>query len=125
MQRNASQRSVLRHEAAVAFFRHEQRPTGVQSPARKGLEAAPHQTELGEKNTDEPQAALAKSAPKQIRSSQPSRLILNLCQTHRISIEGRPAGHLGRSPEQPGHLPGRGLRSSGMPNEGYANPVYG
>ena len=44
-------------------------------------------------------------------------------QTHRISIEWRPAGHLGRSLERPEHLPGYGLRSSGIPHEGYADPV--
>ena len=42
---------------------------------------------------------------------------------HRISIEGRPAGHLSRSLKQLGHLPGGRLRSSGMPHEGYADPV--
>ena len=31
-------------------------------------------------------------------------------------------GHLSRSLERLGHLPGGGLRSSGMPHEGYANP---
>ena len=47
----------------------------------------------------------------------------NLCQTHRISIEGRPAGHPGRSPKQPRHLLGCRLRSSGMLHEGYADPI--
>ena len=47
----------------------------------------------------------------------------NLSQTHRISIERRPAGHLGRSPERPRHLPGCRLRSSGVPHEGYADPI--
>ena len=32
-------------------------------------------------------------------------------------------GHLSRSLERHGHLPGGGLRSNGMPYEGYANPV--
>ena len=32
-------------------------------------------------------------------------------------------GHLSHSLEQHGHLPGVGLRNSGMPHEGYANPV--
>ena len=49
--------------------------------------------------------------------------ILTSSQAHRISIEERPAGHLSRSPEQHGHLPGGGLRSSGMPHEGYADPI--
>ena len=49
MQLNASQYSVLRHEAAVASFKHEQRPTGVRRLAHEGLEAASRQTEPGEK----------------------------------------------------------------------------
>ena len=36
---------------------------------------------------------------------------------------GRPAGHLSQSPERLGHLPGGGLRSSGMPHEGYADRI--
>ena len=32
-------------------------------------------------------------------------------------------GHLNRSPERLGHLLGGGLRSSGVPHEGYANPI--
>ena len=32
-------------------------------------------------------------------------------------------GHTGRSPERPWHLSGHGLRSSGLPHEGYADPV--
>jgi len=43
------------------LIRHKQRPTGVQRPTHEGLEAAPHHTESGEKNTDEPHAALAQS----------------------------------------------------------------
>ena len=43
------------------LIRHEQLSTRVQRPAREGLEAAPHQTELGEKNADEPRVALAQS----------------------------------------------------------------
>ena len=49
MQLNASQRSVLRHKAAIASFKHEQRPTRVQRPAHKGLKATSCQTEPGEK----------------------------------------------------------------------------
>ena len=108
MQLNASQRSVLHHEAAASAQRARGR---LASNRARG------------ENTDEPRAALAQSAPRQIGSSQPSCLILNLCQTHRISIEGRPAGHLGRSPEQPRHLSGCRLRSSGISHEGYANPI--
>ena len=32
-------------------------------------------------------------------------------------------GHLSRSLEWLGHLPGGGLKSSGMPHEGYVDPV--
>ena len=60
VQRNASQRSVLCHEAVVCLIRHEQ------------------PTEPGEKIADEPRAALAQSTPKQTGLSQPSRSILNL-----------------------------------------------
>ena len=49
MQSNASQRSVLRHEATVASFNMSKRPTKVRRPAHEGLEAAPYQTEPGEK----------------------------------------------------------------------------
>ena len=42
---------------------------------------------------------------------------------HRISIEGRPMGHLSRSLERLGHLPRGGLKSSGMPHEGYVDPI--
>ena len=60
------------------LIRHKQRLTGVQRPTHEGLEAAPRQTKLGEKNADEPRVALTRSAPKQTGSSQPSRSILNL-----------------------------------------------
>ena len=50
-------------------------------------------------------------------------LILISSHAHRISIEGRPVGHLSRSPERLGHLPRGGLRSSEMRHEGYANPI--
>jgi hypothetical protein len=53
----------------------------------------------------------------------PSCSILTSSHAHRISIEEKPAGHLNRSPEQLGHLPGGRLRSSGMPHEGYADPL--
>ena len=43
------------------LIRHEQRPTGVRRSAHEGLEATPRQTEPGEKNTDEPRAALTHS----------------------------------------------------------------
>src|SRR5688572_14263347 len=68
-------------------------------------------------------AAFARPAQKWTGSSRPSHLILTSSHAHRISIEGRPAGHLSRSLERLEHLPRGGLRSSGMPYEGYANPV--
>ena len=71
MQLNASQRYVLCHEAAVASFKHEQRPTGVRRPAHEGLEAASHQTELGEKKQMSPVRPSPSLPPKQTGSSQP------------------------------------------------------
>ena len=44
------------------LIQHEQRPTGVRMPAHEGLEAASRQTELGEKNVDEPYAALVQTS---------------------------------------------------------------
>ena len=66
MRRNASQRSVLRHEAAVASFKHEQRPTEVRRPAHKGLEAASRQIEPGEKT----QMSLERPSPSLPQSRQ-------------------------------------------------------
>ena len=71
---------------------------------------------------------MSPSSPRLI-CSEADRVILtflfdpNLEPCHKISIEGRPVGHLSRSPEQLRHLSGGGLRSSGMPHEGYANPI--
>ena len=67
--------------------------------------------------------ALARPAQERTGSSQPSRSIVTLSHSHRISIEGRPSGHLSHTLERLGHLPGGGLRRSGEPHEGYANPV--
>ena len=64
MQLNASQCSVLRHEAVVASFKHEQQPSGVRRLAHKGLEAASRQTELGEKtqmSPEQPSSSLPQS----------------------------------------------------------------
>ena len=67
--------------------------TKVRRLAREGLEAASRQTELGEKNRDEPQWP----CPTPLRSGQGhpdlSRSILTSNQTHRISVEERPTGH--------------------------------
>ena len=105
------------------LIRYERRPTEVRRPAHKGLEAASRQTELEEKNIDVPQWP----CPTPLRSGQGhlnlSHLILTSSQAHRISIEKRPLGHLSRSLEWYRHLPRGRLRSSGMPHEGYANPV--
>ena len=112
-------------QSGGCLIQHEQRPTGVRRPAHEGLEAALHQTEPREKNLDEPQWPCLTP----LRSGQGhlylSRSILTYSQAHRMSIEERPAGHLSRSLEQHGHLPGGGLRSSGMPHEGHADPVSG
>ena len=67
--------------------------------------------------------ALAQYVQKQIGSSRPSRSIISSSHAHKISIKGRPVGHLSRSLERLGHLLGGGLRSSGMPHEDYADPV--
>ena len=97
--------------------------TEVRRLAHEGLEAASRQTEPGEKNQDEPQ----RPCPTPLRSEQGhldlSRSILTSSQTHRIFIEGRPTGHPGRSLERPKHLPGSGLRSSGMPHASYVDSI--
>ena len=63
---------------------------------------------------------MSPSGPRSV-CSEADRVILILTSSHahRISIEGRPTGHLSRSPERLGHLPRGGLRSSRMPHEGY------
>ena len=48
-QLNASQRSVLSREAAVASFNMSNDRPGFEGRPTKGLEVAPRQTELGEK----------------------------------------------------------------------------
>ena len=76
------------------LIQYERRLTEVRRLACKGLEAASCQTEPGEKNRDEPQRPY--STP--LRSGQGhldlSRSILTSSQTHRISVEERPTGHL-------------------------------
>ena len=87
-------------QSGSRLIQYEQRPIEVRRPAREGLEAAPHQTEPGEKNADEPRAALARSAPKQIGSSQPSRSILNLSPSPQNLYRGeasRPPGSVSRT----------------------------
>ena len=96
--------------------------TGVRRLARQGLEAASCRTEPGEKMQMSP-SGVRPTAQKWTWSSQSSRSILTSSQARRISIKERLVGHLSRSPEQHGHLPGGDLRSSGMPHEGYADPV--
>ena len=66
MQLNASQYSVLRHEAAVATFKHEQRPIGVRRPAHEGLEATSCQIEPGEKTQMSPE----RPSPSLLQSRQ-------------------------------------------------------
>ena len=81
------------------LIRYERRPTEVRRQAHGGLETALCQTERGEKNQDEHQRPFLTP----LRSGQGhldlSRLILTSSQAHRISIEGRPAGHLSHSSE--------------------------
>ena len=89
--RVASQRSSR-------LIRYERRPTEVRRLAHEGLKATSHQIEPGEKMRMSP-VALLDPAKKQIRTSQPSCLILTSSQAHRISIEERPAGHLSCSPK--------------------------
>ena len=100
------------------------RPTEVRRLAREGLEATSCQTEPWEKNQDEPQ----QPCPTPLRSGQghldPSCLILTSSQTHRISNRGE-ANRPPKLIERLGHLPGGGLRSSGMPHEGSTDPVSG
>ena len=82
------------------LIQHEKRPTGVRRPAHKGLEAASRQTEPGEKNADEPRAALVRSASKQTGSSEPSHLILNLSPSPQNLHRGeaiRPPGSVSRT----------------------------
>ena len=115
----ASQRFTSRSDSRL--IRYERRPIKVQRPAREGLEATSRHIELREKNQDEPQWPCLTP----LRSGQGhlnlSHWILTLSQAHRIPIEGRPAGHLSRSPKQHMHLSRGGLRRSGMPHEGYAD----
>ena len=71
--------------------------TEVRRLAHEGLEAASRQMEPWEKNQDEPQ----RPCQTLLRSGQghldPSHSILTSSQTHRISVEERPAGHLSLS----------------------------
>ena len=118
----ASKRFASRHEVVVVSFDMSgNRPRFEGQPA-KGLRPPHIKQSQGRKRRWAP-AALARYAQKQIGSSRPSRSILTSSHAHRISIEGRPAGHLSRSLERLRHLPRGGLRSSGMPYEGYADPI--
>ena len=105
------------------LIRHERRSTKVQMPAREGLEATSCQPEPKEKDVDEPQRPCLTLLRSEQGHLDLSRSILTSSQAHRISIKERPAGHLSRSSEQHRHLPGGGIRSSGMLHEGYADPI--
>ena len=91
-------------------------------PTREWHKVASCQTEPGEKTQMSP------NSPRPI-CSETDRVIstfsfdpdLEPCP-HNLH-RGRPAGHLSQSPERLGHLPGGGLRSSGMPHEDYADPI--
>ena len=90
----ASQTLRVASRSGSRLIRYERQLIEVRRPAHEGLEAASYQTEPGEKNQDEPQRPC--STP--LRGGQGqldlSRSILTLSQTHRISIEERPTGHL-------------------------------
>jgi len=76
------------------FIQYERRLTRVRRLAHEGLEAASCQIEPREENQNEPQ----RPCLTPFRSGQGhldlSRSILTSSQTHRISIEERPTGHL-------------------------------
>ena len=60
------------------LIQHEWRPTEVRRLAHEGLEAASRQTELGEKNGDEPQQPLPDPAQKRTGTSRPFSFDPNL-----------------------------------------------
>ena len=122
MQINASQRLVLCHEAVVASFNMSNDRPGFKGQPTKDLRPPRVEQSQGRKHRSAP-AALARPTQKRTGSSRPSRSILTSSQAHRISIEERPTGHLSQSLERLGHMSGGGLRSSGMPHEGYADPI--
>ena len=113
---------VSRHEVAVASFDTKRQMTEVRRPAYEGLEAVSRQTEPGEKNGNEPQRSLPYPAKKRTGTSRPFSFDPNLEPSPQNLHRGEASG-----PPEPierlGHLPGGGLRSSGMPHEGYADPV--
>ena len=84
-------------QSGSRLIQYERQLIEVRRLAYEGLEAASHQIEIGEKNQDEPQWP----CPTPLRSGQGhpdlSHSILTLSQTHRISIEERPTGHLSLS----------------------------
>ena len=84
----------LASRSGSRLIQYEQRLTKVRRPAHEGLEAASCQTKPEEKNQNEPQWPCLTP----LRSGQGhlnlSHSILTSSQTHRISIEERPTGHL-------------------------------
>jgi hypothetical protein len=91
MQSNASQRFVLRHEVSVASFNMSNDRLGCKGQPTKGSRLPRVKQSQGRKHRRAP------SSPRPVcrevdKSSQPSHLIPNLCQTHRISIEGEASG---------------------------------
>ena len=79
------------------LIQYERRLIGVRRPAHEGLEAASCQTEPGEKNQNEPQRPRPTPFRNRKGNFDLSRLILTSSQTHRISVEERPTGHLSQS----------------------------
>ena len=96
---NASHRVTSRRGSRL--IRYEWQLTEVRRPTHEGLEAASCQTESGEKNQDEPQRPFSFDS-----NHEPNPQ--NLEPIERL-----------------GHLPGGGLRSSGMPHEGSVDPISG
>ena len=87
----ASQRFASRHETAVVSFNMNDNRPGFEGRPTKGSRP-PRVKQSQGKNIDEPRAALAQSALKQIGSSQHSRSILTSSHAHGIFIEGEASG---------------------------------
>ena len=104
------------------LIRYERRPTRVQRPTHKGLEAASRQIEPGEKMQMSPSGPrLVCSKADKVISTFSFDPNLEPCphNLHRGEASGPPRPVSGTI----GHLSGHGLRSSGMPHEGYADRV--
>ena len=104
------------------LIRYEQQLTEVRRLAHEGLEATLCLIEPGKKNRDEPQRPLPDPTQKWIGTSRPFSFDPDLEPSPQNLHRGEASG----PPKSVGwlrHLAGGGLRSSGMPHEGYADPV--